>query len=260
MSDVRWDPDQYARFATQRSRPFADLLARVDARDPRHVADLGCGPGTLTELLADRWPAASVVGVDSSPEMIAQAQRLSRSAQLEFRLGDLRDWQPSAPVDVLLSNATLQWVPGHEGLLGRFVEALAPGGVLAFQVPGNFREPTHRLLADLLESPRWHQRLGDLPRPSSREPADYLDALARLGCEVEAWETTYLHVLAGEDAVVEWMKGTGLRPVLTALETEDRSEFLAAYTAAVRPAYPRRPYGTVLPYRRVFVVARRSAA
>jgi trans-aconitate 2-methyltransferase len=267
-TSVRWDPAQYGRFASERARPMHDLLARVPAGDPAYVVDLGCGPGELTRELLDRWPAARVVGVDNSPEMHERAARLAVPDRLDFVLRDVRDWTPERPVDVLLSNATLQWVPGHEQLLGRFVDALArpargrSGGTFAFQVPGNFDAPSHRLLAELRDSPRWAPTLGRLAAeaPSVLQPTDYLDALARLGCTVDAWETTYLHVLPGEDAVLEWIKGTGLRPVLGALEgsADDRAEFLADYGARLRAAYPRQAYGTVLPFRRIFVVARRA--
>ena len=257
---VVWDPAQYGRFGDERSRPFADLLARVQARDPRHVVDLGCGPGTLTRGLLDRWPGSRIVGIDSSREMIAEAERVAVPGRLDFGLGDLREWEPEQPVDVLVSNATLQWVPGHLDLLPRLVDALAPGGELAFQVPGNFTAPSHTLLAELRTSPRWRDRVGEGAARGAavHEPADYLDRLAPLGCRVDAWETTYLHVLPGEDAVLEWVKGTALRPVLSILHSDESAEFLAAYAAGLRTAYPRQPYGTVLPFRRIFVVAQKG--
>lgn len=258
-SVVGWDPHEYERFADERARPFYDLLARVPANAPAEVVDLGCGPGTLTRTLLDRWPSARVVGVDNSVEMLARATPLAQPGRLEFVRADLREWRPARPVDVLLSNATLQWVPGHEDLLAGFVDALAPGGWLAFQLPGNFAEPSHTLLAELRDGPRWRHWLGHLSATAPRvsEPVDYLERLATLGCRVEAWETTYLHVLAGPDAVLRWTMGTALRPVLSALAGEERAEFLHAYAGALRTAYPQRPYGTVLPYRRIFVVARR---
>jgi trans-aconitate 2-methyltransferase len=258
---VRWDPEQYLRFADERSRPFHDLLSRVGATDARLVADLGCGPGTLTRLLAQRWPQARLEAVDSSHEMVQRAE--TELADLGGRavatLADVREWEPSGAVDVLVSNATLQWVPGHLELLDRFAGWLAPGGWLAVQVPGNFGEPSHTLLAEVAARPRWKERLADVPRPSVEEPATYLARLADLGLDVDAWETTYLQVLPGEDAVLQWMRGTGLRPVLSALSGDDeRGPFEAEYGELVRQAYPRRPFGTVLPYRRIFLVARRA--
>ena len=260
MTTVTWDPGQYLRYAEERARPFTELLARVPATAPATVVDLGCGPGTLTALLADRWPAASVLGIDSSPEMVDAARALARPGTLAFRTEDLRGWRPERPVDVLVSNATLQWVPGHLELLPDLVAALAPGGWLAVQVPGNFAAPSHTLLAVLRESPRWRDRVGAGAQraPGVHAPADYLAVLAGLGCTVDAWETTYLHVLPGEDAVLDWVRGTALRPVLSVLDAQEQAGFLEEYGAALREAYPRREFGTVLEYRRVFVVARRG--
>lgn len=251
-----WDPGQYLRFAGERGRPFADLLARVHADAPRLVVDLGCGPGNLTASLAERWPSARVVGVDSSPQMVDRA-RSAGDGRLEVVLADLRTWRPDAPVDVLVSNATLHWVPGHLELLGSLVDMLAPSGWLALQVPASFGEPAHVLLRELAESGRWRDRIGSLTWPYAHEPVEYLAALHGLGLDVDGWETTYLHVLTGTDAVLQWMAGTAARPVLDALDDEGRAEFCAEYGAALREAYPPRSYGTVLPYRRVFVVGRR---
>jgi trans-aconitate 2-methyltransferase len=257
-----WDPVQYEAYADQRGRPFFELVGRVRAARPAFVVDLGCGTGRLTATLAHRWPDAMIEGVDSSAEMI-EAARTALAAggarRLRFTVGDLAGWAPTRPVDVIVSNAALQWVPRHEELLARWVDALAPGGWLAFQVPGNFHEPSHLALRELCGSARWRPRLGGVPlgRPVA-EPDDYLDRLTRLGCAVDAWETTYLHVLEGRDPVLEWVKGTALRPVLAALDSEEAAaRFLAEYGARLRAAYPPRAYGTVLPFRRIFVVARR---
>ncbi len=258
---MRWDPDQYLRFAGERGRPFGDLMARVGAVDARTVADLGCGPGNLTRLLARRWPRARVEAVDDSPHMIDRAaQELADLGErVRLTLADVRDWAPAEPVDVLVSNATLQWVPGHLELLDRLAGLLAPGGWLAVQVPGNFGEASHTLLAEVSGRPRWRARLAGVPRARVEEPGTYLARLAGLGLAADVWETTYLQVLPGEDAVLEWMRGTGLRPVLSALEDdEDRAAFEAEYGASLRQAYPRQPFGTVLPFRRIFAVARRS--
>jgi trans-aconitate 2-methyltransferase len=216
---------------------------------------LGCGPATLTRDLAARWPTAGVEGVDDSPEMIERA-RAEAGELVELTLADIRDWTPGTPVDVLLSNATLQWVPGHLGLLDRLAGFLAPGGELAVQVPGNFDEPSHTELRALAASGPWRDRLTDVRWPAVEEPATYLARLAALGLDVDAWETTYYQVLPGDDAVLEWMRGTGLRPVLTALADDgERAAFEAEYAARLRRAYPRHEHGTVLPYRRIFLVA-----
>lgn len=264
---MRWDPDQYLQFAAERGRPFHDLLARVAAGDPAYVVDLGCGPGNLTLTLAQRWPGARVDGVDSSPEMVAQAQRDAAAGaagdRAHFTVGDLREWEPVDPVDVLVCNATLQWVPDHLDLLPSLVERVRPGGWFAFQVPGNFDQHSHTAMARVATSPRWRKAFGgrDRARPAVEEPQTYLRVLAERGCAVDAWETTYLHVLRGPDAVVRWVMGTGLRPYLQALDDEaEREAFLADYRALLAPAYPELPWGTVLPFRRIFVVARRGAA
>jgi trans-aconitate 2-methyltransferase len=272
-----WDPGTYLRFGTERARPFFDLVSRVRAEAPGFVADLGCGPGNLTAALAARWPAARVLGVDSSPEMIdaacAEAARAeaacaeagraeagAQAGQLTFQLADLRTWQPDQPIDVITCNAVLQWIPGHQELLTSWVHWLAPDGWLAFQLPGNFDQPSHTILRELARAPRWRPLLdGAQLNRQAGEPVDYLALLAGAGCEVDAWETTYLHVLHGEDAVVDWYRGSGLRPVLAALSPAPAGEFLAEYRERIRAAYPPAPYGTVLPFRRVFVVARVKA-
>jgi trans-aconitate 2-methyltransferase len=252
-----WDPQRYLVFADERARPFHDLMAAVGARDPAEVVDLGCGPGTLTATLGQRWPGARIVGVDSSPEMVAAARQVGG---IEVVHADIREWTPDRPVDVLVSNATLQWVPHHLALLPALVNAVAPGGWFAFQLPANFTEPSHVLLYRLADSPRWRDRVGgqQVARPSSHDPEEYLTVLAGLDCAVQAWETTYFHVLPGEDAVLDWVSGTALRPILDVLDEAERSEFTGEYGALLRAAYPRRSSGTVLPYRRIFAVSRRA--
>jgi trans-aconitate 2-methyltransferase len=262
-----WDPAQYLNFADERSRPFFDLTGRIAATAPGYVVDLGCGPGQLTAALARRWPEADIDGIDSSAEMIAAADRMladssapgTRGGRLAFRVGDVVDWKPDRPVDVIVSNAVLQWVPGHMELLPRWAADLAEGGWLAFQLPGNFDQPSHAVLRELAATPRWREKVaGAQLNRQAGDPADYLDVLAGLGLRVDAWETTYLHVLTGPDPVTEWYKGTGLRPVLSVLGEDDAAEFLAEYGARVRAAYLAASYGTVFPFRRVFVVARKA--
>lgn len=250
---MRWDVSQYTRYADERGRAFLDLVTRIDAAAPRRVVDLGCGPGNLTALLASRWPAARIEGVDSSAEMIAQAASVPGVC---FGISSIEDWQPDADVDVVVSNAALQWVPGHAALLRRWVAALPSAAWLAWQVPGNFAAPSHQLMRALASSDRWAPLLGDALRHHDEvlEPAAYAYLLQEAGWSADVWETTYLHVLPGPDPVLEWVRGTGLRPVLAMLSEADAAEFEAEYTAQLRSAYPCGPAGTVFGFRRVFAV------
>jgi trans-aconitate 2-methyltransferase len=273
-----WDATLYLRFGGERARPFFDLLARVGAELPEYVVDMGCGPGNLTALLAERWPSAAVCGIDSSPQMIEAAQRLvpedarrsqassapgtimaSHAPGLSVMLDDVRHWEPQCLPDVIVSNAVLQWVPGHRELLVRWVDLLADDGWLAFAVPGNFDQPSHAILREMVASARWRPLLRDVElNRQTADPADYAELLSGAGCEVDAWETTYVHILHGEDPVLEWYKGTGLRPVLAALDEDRAADFLAEYGERVREAYPPSSFGTVFPFRRVFAVAHRA--
>jgi trans-aconitate 2-methyltransferase len=249
-----WDPDRYLTYADERGRPFVELVARIAADDPATVVDLGCGPGNLTTLLVARWPDARVVGLDSSAEMIEKAR--ATTPAVDFRVADLRDWATDQDrVDVLVSNATLQWVPGHLDLLPDLVRRVTPGGWLAFQVPGNFGEPSHTIRTELAAQAPYAAHTAGVAVPSSHDPAVYLGVLQRLGCAVDAWETTYLHVLEGEDPVFAWVSGTGARPTLQALPDDLRPGFEEEFKQRLRAAYPAHEGRVVLPFRRIFVVA-----
>ena len=226
-----WDPERYLTYADERGRPFVELVARVGATSPASVVDLGCGPGNLTTLLRDRWPNADIRGLDSSPEMIEKARVADPT--ISFEVADLLAWaRESDPVDVLISNATLQWVPGHLELLPALVSRVRPGGWLAFQVPGNFEEPSHTIRRDLAaEEPYAAHTLG-VAVPSSHDPDVYLDRLTALGCTVDAW-----------------------RPTLQALPDDLRASFEERFRRRLRAAYAERDGRVVLPFRRVFVVA-----
>lgn len=258
---ITWNPGQYLRYANERERPFWELIERVPGPPPRRVIDLGCGPGNATAKLIHRWPDASVLGFDSSAQMIEQASQRARPPLLRFERRDIRDWHaPAASLDLILSNATLHWVPGHLQLFERWVHALSAKGTIAFQVPGNFQAPSHLLLAELAGSREWSAKLarvgGDLDLPA---PEQYYERLAGLGMAVDLWETTYLHVLRGSDPVLEWLRGSTLRPYLDALQPADADAFLGSYATALRGAYPPRSSGeTLFPFRRVFVVASRG--
>jgi trans-aconitate 2-methyltransferase len=253
---MRWDPAEYGRFGDERSRPFFDLVDRVGAAAPRRVIDLGCGSGELTATLARRWPTAVVEGIDSSPEMIAACPPVPG---LRFSVQDVADWSPPADADVVVSNAVLQWVPSHRALLASWAAGLPSGGWLAFQVPGNFDSPSHALMRRLAATPRWEPRLTGVLRhhDAVASPQEYATLLLDCGMRVDAWETTYLHLLAGEDPVLGWLRGTGLRPVLAALSPDEAEQFQGEFAAALRSAYPATPHGTFLPYRRIFVVAQK---
>lgn len=268
-----WDPQQYLRHSGHRTRPFLDLLARIPelpsagTRPPR-IADLGCGPGNVTALLADRWPDAHITGFDLSPEMLAQAQQQYAGTTpgggwLDFRPADAAHWTPDEPYDLIVSNAALQWVPNHPESFPVWLDGLAPGGTFAFQVPGNFTAPSHALLGELCDAPQWRDRLEGHGRRFVHilDPDEYLMRLTDLGCRADTWETTYLQLLHGPDPVLDWVKGTALRPVLTALEGDEAAteEFLAQYRDLLRKAYPPGPQGTIFPFRRIFAVARKGA-
>jgi trans-aconitate 2-methyltransferase len=221
----------------------------------------------MTAILADRWPAAKVTGVDSSTEMIEAAAAHARPGRLRFAVGSIEDWEPP-PIDVIVSNAALQWVPGHVGLLPRWAAALRPGGALAFQMPRSTGMRAGEIFRSVAGSQRWAALLADAaagagPRSAAspvRPIAEYVDLLAGLGLEVDAWETTYQHVLTGADPVLEWFSGTGLRPYLDSLASDPQAlaEFRAEVAARLREAYPPAPYGTILPFPRIFVVAHRA--
>ncbi|MFE6907846.1 trans-aconitate 2-methyltransferase [Streptomyces erythrochromogenes] len=265
-----WDPQQYLRHAGHRTRPFLDLLTRIPElpNRPARIADLGCGPGNVTELLTTRWPEAAITGFDLSPEMLRRATEqyagpTAGGGSLDFRHGDIAGWLPEEPYDLIVSNAALQWVPGHPGSFGAWINGLRPGGTFAFQIPGNFTAPSHALLAELCDTPRWRSRLAGHGARYVHllEPAEYLARFTALGCEADVWETTYHQLLQGPDPVLDWVKGTALRPVLTALgdDREAVDAFLAEYRDRLRTAYPSGPRGTVFPFRRIFAVARKEA-
>jgi trans-aconitate 2-methyltransferase len=253
---TRWDPEQYDRYQDERARPFHDLLGRLPDRGAgsvRTAADLGCGTCALTRTLLDRWPDARVWAVDSSREMLDQAGTVP--GRLELVCDDLRGWTPPDPLDRIVSNAALQWVPDHDSLLERLVSWLAPSGALAVQVPNNRSEAIYRHLDRLSAEPAWNDRVADLPTPHVEEVGWYHEKLSGLGLEVELWETVYYHPVAGVDGVIEWLKGTSLRPILSRLDEEEAERFLDELRRRAAPAYP----GEVclFPFRRLFFVARR---
>ncbi len=258
MTTLPWDPELYRRHDDHRARPFLDLVARVGAEAPRDVVDLGCGPGHLTEVLAQRWPQARVLASDSSPEMVEAA----RAAGVAAEVLDVRDWRPSPTTDVVVTNAVLHWVPGHRELMAAWAAALPAGAWLAVQVPGNEDALSHTIARDLLASPAWRDLVpAGLPAYGVGAPGEYaaLLAAARPGSTVDAWETTYVHPLTGDAPVLEWISGTALRPVRGMLDDDAWTRLRAALAPRLREAYPRDTQGTTwFTFRRVFVVLRAS--
>jgi trans-aconitate 2-methyltransferase len=258
MSD--WNAAQYLRFSEERTRPAADLLARVPLGEAAHVIDLGCGPGNSTALLAERFPKADLVGVDSAPDMLAQARRTLPGVR--FVAADLRDAHPESPPDLIFANAVLQWLPDHASLLPRLVRQLRPGGCLAVQMPDNLDEPSHRLMRAAAANGPWADAIGD--PAAARTPIlaaeAYYDLLRGADCStVDLWRTTYWHPLADAAAIVAWLQGTGLRPFLGPLSPEHRASFLAAYERELETAYSKQGDGRVLlAFPRLFLVARRA--
>jgi trans-aconitate 2-methyltransferase len=263
---TRWDPACYLRFAAERLRPARELLQRVPLADPRSIVDLGCGDGSATRLLAERWPGAAITGLDHSPEMLARAAgepAAAAKATTSWLAGDIRTWAPERPVDLIFSNAALHWIEGHRELLPRLIDRLQPGGCLALQVPRSFDAPSHRLLRETLAGGGPGGRaLGSaqlraaLVHSPVLEPREYGELLAPYARHVDAWETEYQHVLAGRDPVLEWVRGTALRPVLAGLDAAERALFLEEYARRLRSAYPELPDGrTLFPFRRFFLVA-----
>lgn len=255
---MAWDPQLYLRFGGERTRAAADLLARVPLDAPARIVDLGCGPGNSTALVAARYPHADLEGVDSSAEMLADAAKAGIKAR--WTQGDFNTWAPATPPDLIFANAAIQWAPDPVALASRLYQTLAPGGVIALQVPQNYARPSHTTIADVADAEKWRTRLAHVHRydPGMAGPLGYARALRALGAKADIWITEYLHVLEGDDPVFRWMSSTGLRPFLEALDGADRAAFADEVRAAFATAYPAESDGrTFFPFQRLFVVAQR---
>ncbi|MGO4339194.1 trans-aconitate 2-methyltransferase [Labrys sp. KB_33_2] len=253
-----WNPSLYLRFEDERTRPARDLLDRVPLAAPTLAVDLGCGPGNSTELLAKRWPAAEVIGIDTSEAMLSEARKRLPSAR--FEQGDVTSWQATKPPELIFANAVMQWIPGHAALLPRLLAQTAPGGVLAVQMPDNLAEPSHRLMRETAADGPWAARLGNASRIRERIlPAeDYYNLFAGQASSIDIWRTTYYHVLDDAPAIVSWLRATGLRAFLDPLDPEQQPAFLEDYTARIAKAYPPRADGkVVLAFPRIFIVVQR---
>jgi trans-aconitate 2-methyltransferase len=256
---MSWSAAQYVSFENERTRPVRDLVSAVPTVDVSRAIDLGCGPGNSTEVLAARFPAADISGLDSSSDMVAAARK--RLPALRFDLGGIDTWDPAEPYDVILGNAVLQWVPHHDALMPRLMGKVAAGGSLAVQMPDNLDEPAHVLMRQVAAAAPWREKLsGAAGARTARQGVEwYYRLLYPHAARVDVWRTTYHHVLSGgTDAVVEWFKGSGLRPFLAPLDPAEASAYLSEYRAALVDAYPPLPDGTVLlPFPRLFIVATR---
>jgi trans-aconitate 2-methyltransferase len=252
---MSWNPAVYLAFADERTRPAADLLARVPMDKPKRAVDLGCGPGNSTALLAARWPDSKIEGLDSSQAMIDAAKASAIPA--DFAVADISAWSPGAAYDLIFSNATYQWIADHQTLLPRLMGFVAKGGVFAFQIPNNQYAPSHNLMRDVAAQGPWADRLANVRGVFIEKVSIYFSILNPHAASLDIWTSEYLHVLEGEDAVFKWVSGTGLRPYLDALGEDERAVFVREYKARLNIAYPRRADGkTLFPFSRLFAVAR----
>lgn len=269
MTDNRpegvWDPGQYLRYGGHRLRPAIELFQRIDLAAPQTCWDLGCGAGEIAVAMTERWPDAKVVGFDASSEMLEKGRAQPGGGKVDWRQGDISEWAPDEPADVIFSNAALQWVGYHPKLFPHLMQCLKPGGVFAAQMPLSWGQTSHRLLRDILAGGAGGKGYGDaalqegVARKWVDEGEDYYDRLIPLAEDVDIWETRYLQELSGDDPVLEWVKGSALRPVLTALGEDGAAAYLAEYGAALRAAYPKRTDGTTLfPFARLFMIAQRK--
>ncbi|KQN64768.1 trans-aconitate 2-methyltransferase [Erwinia sp. Leaf53] len=254
-----WNPDLYRQFEAERTRPAEELLRRIPLTQINYATDLGCGPGNSTELLHRAWPSAQITGLDSSQAMIDQARQ--RLPGCRFELADIRSWQARPAQDVIYANASLQWLTDHPVLLPHLVAQLAPGGVLAVQMPDNLDQPTHSLMRDVAARPAWQEKIppsaADRKRLLSTEA--YYDLLTAAGCRVDIWRTTYYHVMPSAAAVVDWLRATGLRPYLAALSEAEQAQYLAEYQAEIERALPPRQDGNrLMAFPRLFMVAQKA--
>jgi trans-aconitate 2-methyltransferase len=256
VTATTWEPQTYLTYAGIRFRAGLDLIARIPKAEYKTIYDLGCGTGHLTHLLANSFPGAHVTGVDSSAEMLAEAHREFPS--ISWLQADICSWRPAVAPDLIYSNAALHWVPDHEHLFPSLLRMLHLGGVLAAQMPRHFESPAHLELRDLVRQPEWRGRVESLLLATVPSPEAYWEWLSPHACEVDIWETIYLQVLNGKDPVVNFMRGTALRPFLTRLSKEEGARFLEDFARRMAKAYPAQPDGkTLFPFRRLFLVAHR---
>ncbi|MGD1092588.1 MAG: methyltransferase domain-containing protein [Bryobacteraceae bacterium] len=255
---MRWDAGLYLKFASERTQPSLDLIRRIQIENPRRIIDIGCGPGNSTEPLWKQWPEATVAGLDRSPEMIEAARKTY--PERTWLLGDVHSWKADEPFDLIFSNATLQWVSDHETVCRRIFDQVAPGGALAVQMPAHYESPLHGEIVEVSRDPAWNARMEGARNALTKHPASfYYDLLGPIASRMDLWETIYYHIVAGPEAVLDWFRGTGFRPYLEALRSdEERQQFEALLLDRYKRSYPPRPSGKVLfPFRRLFFIAYR---
>ncbi|MCE5333636.1 MAG: methyltransferase domain-containing protein [Desulfobacteraceae bacterium] len=254
-----WDAGQYMKFSGERTQPSIDLAAKVAVLKPERIVDLGCGPGNSTEVLRSRWPGAEIVGLDSSEEMISAASR--SFSEGKWVLADIASWESPVLFDVVFSNAALQWVPNHESLIPRLFALVASGGALAVQLPSHFKSAMHREILEVADDPAWRHLMDKAKTAMTKKPLSfYYDVLRPLASRLDLWETEYYHAVEGPESVLAWFRGTGLRPFLSALGSEEqKSRFEEKLLERYGRIFPRQADGRVLfPFRRLFFIAYRA--
>lgn len=258
MKDI-WDSKQYLQFTNERLRPATDLIAQIHLDNPGVIYDLGCGAGNVTNLLKQRWPNAEIIGIDSSADMLAKAA--TETTEITWINADINQWNAEKPANLIFTNATLQWLDEHETLMPRLGKMLAPNGILAIQMPRNHQSPAHIGIIEAVEAGPWRERLQPLLRfgKGNADPVAAPDVYYHLfeayAKKINIWETNYLYVLEGENPVVEWLMGTGLRPIISALHEAEKKEFLQVFSEIIKKKYPKTAMGkTLLTYKRIFIV------
>lgn len=253
-----WDSDQYLKFQKERTQASVDLASRVELKNPKQIVDVGCGPGNSTEVIAKHWPKSQVSGFDSSQKMLETAKK--SSSKIHWFSADVSTWQPDTSFDLIFSNAVLQWVPDHQSLFPRLVSFLNPGGALAVQLPIHYDSPLHQCVLELAQSARWQRATAVAHEAISTESREfYYDLLVPFVSQIEIWETEYIHIMESVEAILEWFRGTGLRPYLEALpDDRQRTQFEQELLERYRAIYPLQQNGNVLfPFRRLFIIAYR---
>jgi trans-aconitate 2-methyltransferase len=251
-----WNQKQYLKFASERTRAAIELMSRVPLDKVDNAVDLGCGPGNSTVILKERFPQAKITAVDNSPGMLAKAK--DSYPDITFVEGTIEKWQTTSPTDLIFANAAFQWLDEHERLLPHLVSQLSVDGILAFQMPRNFDAPTHTCMREIAANSQWSERFEDMRPIYVKDPGFYYSILCPIARDIDIWETEYYHVMNSVDDIIEWVKGTGLRPFLEPLTEDEQKEFISFYRDELLDYYqPQKDGKVVMPFRRLFAVCRR---